>query len=120
MTKHVVQTPKAARKAQLLRNGESYRVGIVHAKARVLHSLSPNAIMHQAYDHAVGFATSRIESLMAPTGLRLQSLVPYAVTAFSFVARRKLLKPALGIAFAALVAGALAARYRRRGAARTR
>jgi hypothetical protein len=104
---------KAARKAQLLRDGEFYRVGIVHAKQRVMHSLSPNAIMHHAFEHAVGFATHRIDSVLAPTGVRLQALVPYAVTALSLFARKKLLKPVLGIALVALAVGALLARYRR-------
>lgn len=114
MTNHAATALKAARKAQLLRDGEFYRVGIVHAKARVLHSLSPNAIMHHAYEHAVGFVTSRIESVLAPTGVRLGSLMPYAVTAFSFFARKKLLKPALGIVLAAVAIGALLTRYRQR------
>ncbi len=94
----------AAHKRKLIAQGELYRVGIVHARAHVSEALRPNSLLQGVVEHAVGFASNRVESLMAPGGLRLQGVMPYALTILSFIARKKLVKPAIGIAVAAAVA----------------
>lgn len=93
----------AAQKAQLIAEGTLYRVRLVHAKVHTAQSLRPEALWHGAVDHALGFATTRIEHLLVPTGLRLQAVVPIFITACSFIARKKLIKPAIGIGLAAAI-----------------
>lgn len=86
----------ARRKAQLLRQGEFYRVSIVHAKAQVKQGVRPEAIFQHAIEHAGVALRVRVDSLLHPTGANAASVMPYAVTAIGFLARRQLLKPALG------------------------
>jgi hypothetical protein len=87
----------AARKKKLIAEGAFFRVGIVHAKAQAGHAMRPQALLHDAVEHAFGFASARMGDFLAPGGLvpRLQSVMPYLLTAASFVGRRKLLKPVL-------------------------
>ncbi|MES3024486.1 MAG: hypothetical protein V4857_23195 [Pseudomonadota bacterium] len=93
----------AERKAKLLRQGELYRVGIVHARAHVRNESRPEAIMHAAIEHASYAVRSRIDGLLAPTGINVASIMPYAATIMGFIARRRLVKPAIGVI--AVVAG---------------
>jgi hypothetical protein len=37
------------RKAQLIRQGEFHRVGVMHAKAQVKHAARPEALFHSAW-----------------------------------------------------------------------
>jgi hypothetical protein len=92
------------RKAELLREGEFYRAGIVHAKAQVRHGARPDVILHSAIDHATWALRSRADALLRPTGTSVTALAPYALTVFNFIRRRRMGKPALG---AALLLGGL-------------
>ncbi len=94
----------AERKASLLRQGEFYRVGIVHAKAGIKQASRPDALFHSAVDHAGAAIRSRVDALLHPTGINMATVMPFAVTIFGFLRRRQLLKPALGVA--AALAGA--------------
>lgn len=69
----------AERKAQLVRRGEIYRIGVVRTKAQVLYEAQPQALFHTAVDHAASAVRSRIDSLLTPTGLSMGALLPYAV-----------------------------------------
>ncbi|NGZ88447.1 hypothetical protein [Duganella aceris] len=98
-----------AEKQRLIREGELYRIKVVHSKALVAHALHPDALFHGAVDHAVGMARARIGGLVQPgalgsalSGFNVKSLLPYAMTVGSFIVRRRLIKPVIGIA---LVAG---------------
>ena len=106
----------AARKKKLIAEGAFYRVGIVHAKAQAGHAMRPQALLHDAVEHALGFATARMGGFLAPAGLvtRLQSVMPYVLTAASFIGRRKLVKPVL--IGGAVLAGAAAWLLRGRSA----
>jgi hypothetical protein len=101
----------AERKAALLRQGEYYRVGIVHAKATVKQDARPEAIFHRAIDHATWALRARVDGLLQPTGVNVSSLMPYAISIMGFLSRRRLVRPALGVVVAA---GALAWYWQRR------
>jgi hypothetical protein len=88
----------AERKARLLRQGDFYRVGIAHAKARIKHDARPEVLLHSALDHATWAVRARIDSLLHPTGINVASIMPYAATIVGFITQRRLLKPALGVA----------------------
>ena len=105
---------QAARKQQLIAQGELYRVGIVHARANVGYALRPEALLQGVVETAVGFAGHRVESLLAPGGMRLQGVMPYVLTALSFIGRRKLVKPALVLVTVAAVATSWLRRKRQR------
>ena len=100
MTNHVETTGFAAERQRLIREGELYRVKVVHSKALVANALHPDALFHGAVDHAVGLAQARLGGLLQPGGLsgfNYKALMPYALTIGSFIARKKLVKPALGV-----------------------
>lgn len=99
------QDELAARKAALLRQGEYYRVGIVHAKANVKQGARPEAIFHRAMDHATIALRSRVDGLLHPGGGSAGSLMPYAISIVGFLARRRLVKPALGVVAVAVALG---------------
>lgn len=108
MSKQAQQAALAAAKARLIGEGELYRIGVVHAKARVAMALRPEALLHGAVEHAVGLAQARFGALLQPgglAGLNLRTLMPYALTVGSFIVRRRLFKPALGVGLA-VAAGA--------------
>jgi hypothetical protein len=98
----------AARKAALLRQGEFYRVGIVHAKANVKQGARPEAIFHRAIDTATYALRSRVDGLLHPgsgSGGSVSSLLPLAISVLGFLSRRRLVKPALGVVAAAAALG---------------
>jgi hypothetical protein len=87
----------AERKTRLKRQADFYRVGIVHAKASIRQGARPDALFHNALDHASWALRSRVDSILRPTGINVASIMPYAVSIFGFITRRKLVKPALGV-----------------------
>jgi hypothetical protein len=88
----------ADRKTALLRQGEFYRVGVAHAQAHVKDGMRPEAIFHRAIDHATWAVRSRVDRLLKPGGGSATALLPYAVSLLGFLSRRKLMRPALGVA----------------------
>jgi hypothetical protein len=88
----------AERKAELVRQGEFYRVGVVHAKAQVVHEARPDVLFHTAVDHASMAIRSRVDGLLHPTGASVASVMPWALTAFKFLRQRKMGKAAIGVA----------------------
>jgi hypothetical protein len=109
MNDAVKEAALADRKAKLLLDGAVYRVGIVHAKATVAHGLRAESLMQSAVENTIGFAGVQLKAVLAPTGSRFAALMPLAVAAFSYLSRKKLLKPAIGaglvVAAAVAVAG---------------
>lgn len=107
----------AERKGALLRQGEMYRVGVAHAQAHVKDGLRPEVIVHRAIDHAGWALRSRFDRLLRPgAGASAMSLLPAVVSLFGLLARRKLLRPALGVAAAAVAVGWYSHRQARRHA----
>jgi hypothetical protein len=86
------------RKAELLREGEFYRSGVVHAKEQIKYGTRPEVILHSAIDHATWALRSRADALLRPTGVNVATLAPYALTVLNFIRRRHLGKPALAVA----------------------
>ena len=86
------------RKAQLIRQGEFHRVGVIHAKAQVKHAARPEVLFHSAVDHASWAVRSRVDSLLHPTGTSVGALMPYALTIFRFIRHRRIGKASLGVA----------------------
>jgi hypothetical protein len=110
------EVPIEVQKERLIREGEYYRVGVIHAKAQVAHALRPEAILHEAVDQAVGLAQARFGALLQPgglSGLKLSSLLPYALTLGSYIARKRLLKPALAVGAVVAVGAAWLIRRKR-------
>lgn len=89
------------RKARLMRQGDFYRVGIVHAKAAIKLGARPEALFHNAVDHAAFAVRSRVDAILRPTGINVATIMPYAVTALGFLRKRGLVKPVMGVAAAA-------------------
>lgn len=86
----------AERKRALLRDGEFYRAGVAHARAQITHAARPEVMFHTVLDHATWALRTRADALLKPTGTSISVLAPYALTAFSFIRKRKLGKQALG------------------------
>jgi hypothetical protein len=107
--------PVGARMSQLKRQADFYRVGIVHAKATIKQGARPEALLHNALDHATWALRSRVDTLLRPTGINVASIMPYAVSILGFITRRRLVKPALGVL--AVAAGLAYYVQRRRGKA---
>jgi hypothetical protein len=97
------------RKRALLRDGEFYRAGVAHARAQVKHSARPEVMLHSVIDH------TRADALLKPTGTSVSVLAPYALTVLGFIRKRKLGKPALGVAALLGVAGWYLQRKRAEG-----
>ena len=125
----------AAAKEKLVLEGQLYRVSVVHAKAQVANSLRPDAIVHSAIEHALGAVQHRFAGLFGGVGpkhadghgegaaaglgglaslagviglvkgMGLTRALPVAIRVGAFVARRRLVKPALFAGAAALAAG---------------
>ena len=91
----------ATRKARLKRQADFYRVAIVHAKAGIRQRARPEALFHNALDHASWALRSRVDSLLRPTGINVASIVPFAVSIVGYITRKRLVKPALGVLAAA-------------------
>lgn len=117
MSKQAQAAALAADKQRLIREGELYRIKVVHAKALVGNALQPDALVHGALEHVVGLAQSRLGGLLQPGGLQgidVKWLMPYALTVGSFLLRKRLLKPVLVLSVAAGL-GAAWVRRRRTG-----
>ena len=91
----------AERKTQLKRQADFYRVGIVHSKASIRQGARPEAMFHNALDHAGWAIRSRVDSVLRPTGINVASVMPYAVSFLGLLRKRRLMKPALGVLAAA-------------------
>lgn len=119
MSKQEQAAALAAEKQRLIREGELYRIKVVHSKALVGQALQPDALLHGAVEHAVGLAQARLGGLLQPGGAgglnlkSLKSLMPYALTIGSFIARKRLVKPAIGLALAAGAGVAWLLRHKR-------
>lgn len=100
---HHKQASVEERKAELLRDGEFYRAGMIQGKAQVKYAARPEVLLHSAIDHATWSLRARADALLKPTGTSIAAMAPYALTVLNFIRRRRLGKPALG---AALVLGA--------------
>ncbi len=93
------------RKAQLIRQGEFYRVGVVHAKAQVKHAARPEALFHAAVDHATWAVRARVDGLLQPSGASVASITPYVMAVLGFIRRRKMGKAALALVVVAAGVG---------------
>ena len=119
MSKQEDAVALAAEKQRIIREGELYRIKVVHSKALLGQALQPDALMHGAMEHAVGLAQARLGGLLQPGGLgglnfkSVKSLMPYALTIGSFIARKRLIKPAIALATVAGVGIAWLLRHKR-------
>jgi hypothetical protein len=95
------------RMAQYIRQGEIYRVGVVRAKAQVLHEAQPQALFHSAVDHASFALRTRVDSVLRPTGFSVGALLPYAMPLVRLLRNRRFgTKGKLALSAVALVAAA--------------
>jgi hypothetical protein len=88
----------AVAKERLVREGELYRLSTLRAKHEVIQALQPQALLHGAVDHAIGALQARLGSFIGQggglSGASLRTVLPYAVTLASWIARKRLWKPA--------------------------
>jgi ankyrin repeat protein len=91
----------AERKSRLLRQAEFHRGNIVSAKSAIKQGARPEALFHNALDHATWAVRTRVDSILRPTGVNVASIMPYALSILGFLRRRRLVKPAVGVALAA-------------------
>jgi hypothetical protein len=116
MTTEMEQMALAADKARLIQEGELQRVKVAYAKAQLGMAMRPEALLHSAVGQAAELAQARLGSLLAPGGLNmanLKTVLPIALTVGSYVMRRRLLKPALGVAAVVALGVAWLARRKR-------
>jgi hypothetical protein len=92
------------KKRALLRDGEFYRAGLAHSRAQIKQAARPEVMFHSVLDHATWALRTRADALLKPTGTSISVLAPYALTVLGFIRKRKLGKPALGIAALAGIA----------------
>jgi hypothetical protein len=95
---HAGHDNPAARKAELLRDGEFYRAGVAHARAQIRHGARPEVLFHSLFDHATWALRARADTLLKPTGTSVSVLAPYALAVFGFIRKRRLGKQALALA----------------------
>lgn len=96
----------AQRKALLILNGDTYRIGVLHSKHTILHSLSVDSLLQSAAKGAFGLGGVALEvGGLSLLGGKLKTILPMAFTAYNFLSRKKLFKPPVLIALVA--AGAL-------------
>jgi hypothetical protein len=97
----------AVAKERLLREGELYRLSTLRSKHEVIHALQPQALLHGAVDQAIGTLQSRLGNFIGQGGglaaINFKTLLPYAVTVGSWIARKRLWKPAAAAAVLAAV-----------------
>jgi hypothetical protein len=84
------------RKAELIRQGELYRSGVMHAKAQVKYAARPESLFHSAIDHASRAVRLRVDALLKPSGSSVAMIMPYAMTIFRFIRQRRMGKAGLG------------------------
>ena len=101
---HKHSVDPAERKRELLREGEFFRAGVAHAKARIQYSAKPEVMLHSAIDHVTWALRARADALLKPTGTNVSVLLPYAMGVINFVRQRRLGKQA---GLAAVVVGGL-------------
>ncbi|WP_426196883.1 hypothetical protein [Massilia sp. DWR3-1-1] len=77
------------RKARFVRQGEIYRIGVVRAKAQVLHEAQPQALFHTAVDHAAAAMRSKVDTLLTPAGFSVGALLPYAMPLLRMLRNRR-------------------------------
>lgn len=118
MSKEAERAALEADKQRLIREGELYRIKVVHAKALVGNALHPDALVQGVVEHAVGLAQSRLGGLLQPGGLQgidVKWLMPYAVTVGSYLIRKRMFKPMLALVAAAALGAAWLRRRRTEG-----
>lgn len=101
------------RKAQLLLEGAIYRVGIVRGKAATQQAMHTKAPLFHAIEQVLGLgAGTRIDSVL-PVIDQLQTLTPLVIATGSFLSRKRLLKPAIGLGLIIVLATAYRSWQRR-------
>lgn len=109
---HDKELSLSERKARLLRQAEFHRTNILSAKTAIKQGARPEALYHNAVDHATFALRSRVDSILRPTGVNVATLAPYALSLLGFLRQRRLLKPAAGV-LAAAAGVALYVKHRR-------
>ena len=109
---------KAARdatKARLIKEGELYRIGVLAGKHNMAHAMHPDMLLHGAVDLAVGTVQSRLAGVIGGTaaaagagGLlaNYKTIMPIAMSVGSFISRKRLVKPAVGLGAVLAAVGA--------------
>lgn len=123
MTKRMTKAQEIAdRKTQLLLSGAFYRSRMIQSKAVVVEHIQSKSITQSVLKNAFGFVTAKIfsstklsnstgsansagsSSTSDGMGTKWTSYIPMAITVYSFLSRKKLIKPALVVGLLAGVA----------------
>jgi hypothetical protein len=88
----------AVAKERLIREGELYRLSALRSKHEMINAMQPQALLHSAVDHAIGGLQARLGGFISEggglSGLNFKSVLPYALPLVSWIARKRLWKPA--------------------------
>jgi len=105
MTHHaLVPLAVAEKKVKLMLEGQAYRRSFVEAKGALDVSLHTHSLIHDALAQAISFAGSHLQAKLASSRGHMQGVLPAAMAVFSFLSRKKVLIPILGVT---VVAGAV-------------
>ena len=83
----------AKRKERLTREGAAYRAAIQTARTTVSHNLHVDVLARSLVGHLKGSMFATLGGLVKLKGSNLQTLLPVALSAFSFASRLKILRP---------------------------
>ena len=109
----------AKRKARLLHEGASYRKAILKARSTVSSNLHTDVLARNAIAQVKGSMFAMFGNVLKIRGGNLQTLLPVAVSLFSFALKVKLIRPLLsaGVLLGAVAIGVtLVARRKKRRA----
>lgn len=114
-----------ATKARLIKEGEQYRLGVMAGKHHVTQALHPEVLLHGAVDLAVGTVQTRLAGVIGGTaatasvgGLlaNYSKIMPVAISVGSFIKRKRLVKPAIGVGAVLAAVGAWLYKRKQSGA----
>jgi hypothetical protein len=99
----------AVAKERLIREGELYRLSTLRSKHEVIHAMQPQALLHSAVEQGIGALQARLGGLIGEGGglssLNFKSLLPYALPLVSWIARKRMWKPAAAAGVLAAIGG---------------
>ena len=114
-----------ASKARLIKEGEMYRLGVMAGKHNIAQALHPEVLLHSAVDLAVGTVQTRLAGAIGGTaatagvgGLlaNYSKIMPVARAVGSFIKRKRLVKPAIGVGAVLAAVGAWVYKRKQSGA----
>jgi hypothetical protein len=99
----------AQRKQRLIQEGAAYRAGLINATDEIKDGLHPGLLFRGVIGHILSAASGVLKGHTGGGKLGLSALVPLVMSGVTVLARKSLLKPAIG---GAILLGTIAAAAR--------